>query len=211
MAKAKRSETLRQPGESGMQYASRMARLKQNMRDKAEPLVTPEAEQHGKYVSHGKGKVNLAVSQLEQWKHKSLLNEVQLAGIYYCLRIWQALPPPPQCTGAYGERIGGGSGSYESDGAILRYLEAQQDLKRISGGIGKSGEWEEGYIFLKHYWDVFENILRFDMSIKEASLRMGYSESAGAARCLTIVCYVAEMIADRERLAPYTGIRSANY
>jgi hypothetical protein len=188
-----------------------MARLKQNMRDKAEPLVTPEAEQHGKYVSQGKGKVNLASSPFGSWKARGVFSETQLAGIYYCLRLWQALPPPPQCTGSYGERIGGAGISYESDGAILHYLEAQQDLKRISGGIGKSGEWEQGYVTPKPYWDVFENILRFDMSIEEAALRMGYGSKHGKARCLTVVSFVADIIADRERLAPYTGIRSANY
>jgi hypothetical protein len=199
MAKTKRDPLAKMPNETSLQFQSRLARIRDVARDKSEPLVSEHTEKHGLYIGEGMAKRNVNVSPFTAWRGQNALTETQQAAIHYCIRLWSTHPPMAATTGGYGERIGGSSSSFESDRMVNAYLDAKEDLRRICGGIGKNGEYRSGYI-PSAYWGVFESLMRFDVAIDVVSLQQGFSQRAGPSRCLQIVCFIADIIADKERL-----------
>lgn len=214
-AKNKRKDDpyIRKAGETYLEYQNRIVKMEQAERDKARPLVSAEAEQHGDYrwqtvhqfegggMSRAETKLNVKASPYAMWKAQRMFTETQDAAIKYCMRLWEFLPPLPRCTAAYGETIRGASTGCESEAAANAYLDAKEGLARIIGGVDRNGKEIRGYFSgpLKTYWDVFENCIRFDMPAGVAGSELGYGGRSGKGKAHLIVCFVADVIADKER------------
>ena len=185
--------------ETDAAWRSRLARMDQEERDRSQPLVTLEAQRHGDYgdvtlfeVDERGAPVrvvaqrNRATDPVARWKAKNRLTAAQIAAIDYCERLWKLAGIQQRVTANYGERIYGLSGHSES--RCLNEIEARQDLHRIRGYIPGP------------YWHVFENIARHAMPLGETALTAGYAGPGAEIRAHTVVCFVADLIAMRERL-----------
>jgi hypothetical protein len=178
------------PHETDLQWRGRVAREMANQRDQTRPLVSPFAAQHGEHVPAENGsRLNSGASPLVRWQINKSLTVSQLAAIEMCLRIWKTVGIPSRsCTASYGEQRGGVANLNESEHAIMKHMEARSDLRRI-----------EAY-FPSHYWEIFENCIRFDEPAGIAGSRLGFGDRTAQARAHQVVCLVADMIAVKERI-----------
>lgn len=140
---------------------------------------------------------NHRASPLTRWKLSGDLTEGHLCAIAWCMKRWALLGQQASMTASYGERTSRGTADGESGGMILARMEARDDMQRVCGGIGVSGEYEPGYI-PSAYWRVFENCIRFDEPAGVIGSNLG--RSAPSARALTVVQFVADIIVMREGL-----------
>lgn len=142
--------------------------------------------------------INRGGTPLTRWCNPSdpRLTDVQMTAIRTCLRLWEMVGIRQRTTANYGERIPGG-GNEECRAAS--YLEAKDDLRRIEG-------YFDG---LDTYWTVFENVCRWDEPAGVAGSRLGFSTRSAETRAHQIVCFVADIIASKEGLAPAARIRAA--
>ena len=185
----------RQPGETYWQHQSRLARQRQEERDKAQPIVPPEAMQHGSYErrfvtnvetnTKADTVVNRGGDPISRWEAAGRLSGNQMVAIAHMQRIWRLAGLEQRVTANYGERIGG-MGS--SERVCLSEIEARQDLHRIRG------EYPDAY------FNVFENVCRFGHAAGNAGQALGYGSRSAETRAHQIVCMLADMIFDRERL-----------
>lgn len=200
MAKTKRDPNARQPGENYFAWNSRLARQRQEARDREQPLVTVEAEAHGSYeqdfVTHvetntkAHTKVNRGGTPVERWANAKppKLSESQMVAIATCLRLWRLLGLRTPLTANYGQTIRGAS-VYEMRTATE--MEAREDMDRITGYFPGP---------LKSYWDIFENVCRHGISAGVAGAGLDFGSRSAEVRAHQIVCFVADVIATKERL-----------
>lgn len=198
---ARDTEYIKRPGETSLQYHSRIAEYEQGKRDKEKPLVTPDVAKHGNYVwadihaidergneYKSTTKRNLKASPLAMWRAQGMLTPTQDDAINLCIRLWEFLPPMPATTAQYGERIPSNDSGQESEAAVNAWLDAIADLRRIEGYTPRS------------YWQVFENCLRFDMPAGVAGSDLGFTGRSGRTKAHLTVCFVADIIAMKEGL-----------
>lgn len=140
---------------------------------------------------------NHRASPLTRWKLSGDLTEGHLCAIAWCMKRWALLGHEASMTASYDERTSRGTADGESGGMILARMEARDDMKRVCGGFGPSGEYQLGYILPDH-WRVFENCIRFDQPAGVIGSTLG--KSAPSARALTVVQFVADIIVMREGL-----------
>lgn len=140
---------------------------------------------------------NHRASPLTRWKLSGDLTEGHLCAIAWCMKRWALLGHEASMTASYGERTSRGTADGESGGMILARMEARDEMRRVCGGIGVSGEYEPGYI-PSAYWRIFENCIRFDEPAGVIGSNLG--RSAPSARALTVVQFVADIIVMREGL-----------
>ena len=140
---------------------------------------------------------NHRASPLTRWKLSGDLTEGHLCAIAWCMKRWALLGHEASMTASYDERTSKGTGDGESGGMILARMEARDEMRRVCGGIGVSGEYEPGYI-PSAYWRVFENCIRFDEPAGVIGSNLG--RSAPSARALTVVQFVADIIVMKEGL-----------
>jgi hypothetical protein len=201
---ARDPEYIKRPGETSLQYHSRIAAYEQGKRDKTKPLVTADVEKHGHYVwadihaidergneSKTTTKRNVKVSPLTLWRSQGMLEDWQNEAIDLCLSLWAFMPPMPATTAQYGERISGNDSGQDSEEAANAWIDARDRLKRIEGYFPDR---------LRHYWHVFENCIRHDMPAGVAGGDLGLCGRSGRAKSHVIVCMVADKIADKEKL-----------
>jgi len=198
MSKAKRDPLARQPGETQMEWTMRRARMKAEARNKEDPLVTPEAKRHGDYqqddvmhvetATRAPTYINRGGTPVERWRAAERLDERQLAVIAHCLTLWRLAGVSSRVTALYGERVPGGS----CEDGNLREIDAREDLHRYQGHFPG---------LLQRYWSVFENVCRYDMPAGVAGADTGLDDNRANARALTIVCLVADVLNERERIA----------
>lgn len=141
-------------------------------------------------------KINRGGTPLTRWKAAGSLSDTQQAAIDICLRLWAITGLEQRTTANYGERIPGG-GNEECRAAV--YLDAKDDLAKIEGYFER----------LEPYWNVFVNCIRFDEPAGVAGSRLGFSTRSAETRAHQIVCFVADIIASKEGLAPVARIRAA--
>lgn len=122
---------------------------------------------------------------VERWIASERLEDGQIAAIRLCQRLWSLAGVSQPVTAAYGERIPG-TGNVEL--RAVNEIEAREDLHRI-----------EDY-FPAKYWAIFELVCRFGEPAGVAGSRLGYGDRSGADRAHTVVCFVADKIAEQERL-----------
>lgn len=158
-------------------------------------VITPEQAAKGTYQGHGRRYVNRGGTPVARWVAAGRISDAQALAIQLCLRLWAVAGVSQRTTATYGERLP--PGGHMSEAQALREIEARKDLRRI-----------EGYVPAR-YWEVFENVCRFDEPAGIAGSRLGECDKAAEVAARTIVCFVADVIAMKERLLPTTRIRVA--
>lgn len=189
----------KQRGENNAQWRMRLA-LAGTVQDNAEPRAIPSlyTTQHGDYqdrfvmhaesATRAKALVNRGGDPVSRWVAANKLEPAQMLAIAKLQGIWELIGIKQRVTANYGERIGG-CGDVEY--AAGRKIEAAKDLERI-----------EGYFIapIDNYFAIFENVVRGHYPAGLAGAGEGRSEKAAQARALTIVQFVADIIAMNERL-----------
>jgi hypothetical protein len=172
--------------------------MKANARSKEDPIVPIEAEAHGDYrndfVTHVETgtkaytKLNRGGSPVDRWMASGKLTEAQVAVIQWCYARWELSGLKQRVTANYGERVPG-EGSNEL--RVAEKLAARADLYRVM----------DYFPFpLDAYWNVFENVCRFDMPAGVAGLALSQSSRSADARAHQVVCFVADYIGSKERI-----------
>ena len=154
----------------------------------AEPLVNEFAARHGDYARDGRSgrsaiMRNRGGTSVDRWEAKGLLSETQLAAIAHMQRLWQIVDAGPRLAMNWEQSIFGCSG----DGNLAE-IQAREDLQRIRSG------------FPSAYWDVFENVVRFDEPAGIAGSRLASVSRSAAEGARLVVCLIADTIYLRERL-----------
>jgi hypothetical protein len=112
-----------------------------------------------------------------------------MLAIRTCFRLWGILGTEARTTAAYGEQFGVCENEESEHIAAIR-LDAKEDLTRIRGYFRGLDSW----------WQIFENVCRFDEPAGMAGSRLGFGARSSEDRAHTTVCFVADIIATRERL-----------
>ncbi len=173
-----------------------MARPKRKKQPAPEPMDTPtqaQLEKGGyerKFVTHVETNTRSMAfisshDPVERWLDGGRLTSTQFAAIALLRRLWAFCGVSQRVTANYGERIAG-SGSVEY--RAINEIEARDDLHRIQDYVPKP------------YFDVFENVCRHGMPAGVAGAALGFGTRSGDVRAHQIVCFVADIVAMRERL-----------
>lgn len=178
-----------------------MARKNRNARrkfDVIEQLDAPPPEQIARgtfqrdYVMDDNGLKAMAYRNtghdpVARWLASDKLDQRQKAAIDVVRRLWDIVGIRQKITASYGERVGGG-GCVELHAALV--LDAMKDLERI-----------EGYFTgLRQWWTIFEAVCRFGEPAGQAGMALGFAPKTAQTRALTVVCFISDIIAERERL-----------
>lgn len=186
--------------ETNTQWKMRVALSKAMAKDEDRPgKVNPFASQHGQYVerflTHGEENVRAKVAinrggtPVCRWEAAGKLSQTQLLAIGHMAALWAAVEAPAAVTARYGAHSAKGTGSAEM--AAARIIEAREDLNRAKDYfVGP----------LKAYFDVFEDVVRYGIAAGTAAAADGYSDRSAQERACTIVQFVADIIAMKERL-----------
>lgn len=129
--------------------------------------------------------INRGGTPVMRWIEDGKLSDTQQRAIAHCLYLWRMCGLEQRTTASYGERIlTTGDSEYRASSEI----EARHDLHRI-----------RGYIPAK-YWDVYENVVRFDEPAGVAGSKLGLVSRSACDRAHQVVCFVADIIHMNERL-----------
>jgi len=148
-------------------------------------VITPEMRAKGTY--QGERRIVNNHDPVARWIATNRLEPHQIAVIERCRTLWERSGVKQHVTASYGQRIPS-TGSAELRTA--REIEARKDLRRIMGYFAGLMRW----------WDVFENVCRFGMNAGVAGSELGFGTRGGADRAHTVVCFVADKIAEQERM-----------
>ena len=153
----------------------------------ADPLqgsVNAFAAGQGDYERYNGRTVNRGGTPIARWKKAGLLSQTQEAAILHCIRLWELTNTSGRLVANLDRTVFGCPGDGHS-----AEIEARDDLHRIKSG------------FPLPYWDVFENVCRFDEPAGVAGSRLAEDDVTRRTMARTIVCMVADMIYMRERLS----------
>jgi hypothetical protein len=139
--------------------------------------------QHGDYQRDGnRGTINRGGTPIARWARDGQLSETQAAAIHRCLFLW--------------ERAG-------------RHTGLVQDLLKVIGQQPSSG-WAQQEaldelmalkaIVPRKYWEVFENVVRFDEPAGLAGSALANNSRSAIDAAKLCVLFVADMLAQRWRL-----------
>jgi hypothetical protein len=152
------------------------------------------ARQHGAYERvhgiDGTGMVNMRPhinrggTPIARWRAAHLLTDSQNAAIDHCVRHWEVMGLSGSLVANLDRTV---FGQVQTDG--LREHEALTDMHRI-----------QGYFPVK-YWSIFESVCRFDEPAGFVGSRLTEVRDEQAATCRTVVQFVADVIAWKERLS----------
>jgi hypothetical protein len=146
------------------------------------PLVSAYAEQHGDYEKNLRFVRNRGGTAVDRWTKAGALSDSQLAGILHCQTLWAKLGS--QSVVIDFERVRG-----LPHGEGYSQHEALAEIHRIKSAYPLA------------YWDVFERVCRFDEPAGTAGSRLSNIKRSAEIAARTIVCFIADMIATRERLS----------
>lgn len=150
-------------------------------------IITPEQRAKGIYDCKKRPVVNRGGDPVQRWTWGGRLSDRQKLAIEVCIRLWEKAGLKQRITQKYGTRVP----SAASDWVELRAhdeIEARAHLYRLQGLIPDM------------YWDVFENVCRHGEPAGVAGSRLGWGSRSAQERAHTIVCVVADIIANSERL-----------
>jgi hypothetical protein len=146
--------------------------------------VNDHARQHGIYERDGnRGTINRGGTPIARWTRDGLLSESQIAAIEYCIKLW--------------DRAG------KQNGLV-------QDLLKVVGQQPSSGWAQQDALdelkrfreqVPRRYWDVFENVCRFDEPAGVAGSKLTLNADAQTHAARLCVCFVADLIAMWKRLS----------
>jgi hypothetical protein len=132
--------------------------------------------------------VNHGGSPVTRWRANKMLEPAHEAAIAYCTRIWDLIGISQSTTARYDEPSAKAHDAGDSGKRILSKMDADSDLARIKSYIPEP------------YWRVFENCVRFDEPTGVLGSRFTSPSKTEKTRAHTIVCFVGDIIAQRERL-----------
>lgn len=188
-----RRKATRKP-ETALERLSRLARERLLIQDTNAPLVNEFAAAQGDYgngltlAPDVKGAQRLTVTvnrggtAVDRWERDELLSETQMAAIRYCRALWHNAQTERGVV-ANLHRIGGIS--HYDDWAQIEALNELAWLRKSTPD---------------RYWDVFENVCRFDMSAGIAGSNLTVNRDAQTTAARLIVCFVADLVAMWRRL-----------
>jgi hypothetical protein len=156
------------PDETFLQWQSRLAAQRDLEASRKQPLVTPEAAQHGNYQDgytevngqRASVKINRGGSTIQRWMNDpKTFDDGERAAIRYCQKLWAWL-------------------DYHGRGIVF-----------VDNGMDGMAEHEalaELATFKRRvpirYWDTYENVCRFELAAERRDTR-------------TVVAFVASLIA----------------
>lgn len=146
-------------------------------------VITPEQRAKGTY--EGERRIVNNHDPVQRWISAQKLTESQQHAIGYVRRLWDIAGLERPVTANYGI-VRQGAGCAERRAAIE--IDARQDLHRLQDYVPSQ------------YWSVFELVCRFGEPAGVAGSTMGAGGKAAQARAHTIVCFVADIVAMKERL-----------
>ena len=154
---------------------------REQLEELAAPLVNRFAEQHGDFSRNLRFVANNGSTTIDRWKASKSLSDSQQAAILHCQRMWAKLGS--QSLVVDFERV---RGLGHGDGYSQH--EAFAEIARIESA------------FPRDYWAVFEGVCRHDLPAGVAGSRMATNKRSSIDAARIIVCFVADLIAMRERL-----------
>lgn len=169
--------------ETPLERASRFAREREANEQAQAPLVNTYASQHGVYERNLKFVVNRGGTPIARWKACGSLDDHEIAAIEHCWNLWGRAGSQSGLVMDLNKIPGmpGGDG--------MAQHEALSDLHRIKG------------YFPAKWWDIFENVCRFDEPAGVAGSKLANNKDEHVAAARTAVKFVASMIAWKERLS----------
>lgn len=197
MGKPKNDPNARKNGESFFAWQHRLAEARAANENAGKPIVTPEAQRHGDYQSElivdpESGKrdsvrtmVNRGGTPICRWIAQKRLSETQKLACLYMTRQWEVSGLRTALTASYGERIPGAGNSEELS---VKVMEAADAIARAKSYVPRA------------YYDVFENVVRFGIAAGTAGEALGHASRNAKHSAYLTVCFVADVIAMRERL-----------
>jgi hypothetical protein len=147
-----------------------------------EPLVNTYAEQHGDYDRNLRFVINRGGTTVDRWIKSGDLTMNQQAAINHVQGLWNVIGSTARLVANLDRTVFGSPGE-----GHIREIEAREDLARFKALFGS-------------YWDVFENVCRFDMAAGVAGRTVRSGDRASTA-ALAIVKLIADMIYTHERLS----------
>lgn len=127
----------------------------------------------------------VATEPVERWHKEGRLSDTQYAAIALVRALWRLAGVSQRVTANYGERMPPGT---TNEWLAVQEIEAREDLHRIQA-------W-----FPRHYWEMFEAVCRFDEPAGTAGSRLGWGTRSARDRAHTVVCFIADYIASKERV-----------
>lgn len=146
-------------------------------------VITPEQRAKGTYT--GERRIVNNHDPVQRWIASGRLSDTQQLAIAHVRRLWEIAGLERSITANYGMVIVG-TGCSERRAAIE--IDAREDLHRVQDYIPP------------RYWSVFEMVCRFGEPAGVAGSDLGAGGKAAQGRAHTIVCFVADIIAMKERL-----------
>ena len=129
--------------------------------------------------------INRGGTPVMRWWNADKLSRRQMQAIEWVQRLWHIAGTYQATTASYGERI---PMTGCADLAATKWLAADGELSRIKGYVSRNA------------WRVFENVCRFGHTAGTAGELLGYGSRSAEVRAHTLVCEVADMICERERI-----------
>lgn len=152
--------------------------------DNIAPLINEFAARQGDYERNLRSVVNRGGTPIARWNKAQMLSPSQNAAIDHCIGLWDAISSSGKLVANLDRTVFGCPG----DGHP-REIEARSDLLRLKNHVGHK------------YWDVFENVVRFDEPAGLAGSRLqAPAQKREYAACL-VVQFVADIITMKERLS----------
>lgn len=146
-------------------------------------VITPEQRAKGTYS--GERRIVNNHDPVMRWIALGRLSESQQHAIGYVRRLWEIAGLERSLTANY-EGLARGGGCAERRASIE--IDAREDLHRVQDYIPPQ------------YWSVFELVCRFGEPAGVAGSTLGFGDRSAQDRAHTIVCFVADLIAMKERL-----------
>lgn len=168
----------------------------QRMHDRARaegeaiPVVNDFARQHGDYEKQGEYgdarhvMVNTSGNPVARWRKAGLVTASQDAAIEHCIHLWEKIETSSRMVANLDRTVFGSHG----DGHP-KEVEARADLQRLKSHVGQK------------YWDIFENVVRFDEPAGVAGSRLEKNTRNRETAARSCVLFVADIIAMREHLS----------
>lgn len=148
------------------------------------PLVNDYAAQHGQYDRNLRVVINRGGTPVARWQTAGLLSVSQNAAIAHCIALWDAIGTSGGLVANLDRTVFGSPGE-----GSMREIEARDNLHRIKGYVPDK------------YYDVFENVCRFDEPAGYAGSRLTECQNDAVATARTVVQFVADVISMKERLS----------
>lgn len=186
---ARDPEYIKRAGETSLQYHSRIATHEQSARDRTRPIISPFAEQHGKYVdvfvhhdeTGSKTQTKRVSNTLEKWIDEGGIGfeSGAVAFIRKCQAHWETIGNP-KVTANYGERIHGDQGNG------MAAHEARSELNYYQKELNAPP-----------YWRIFENVVRHNQPAGIAGSDLATNPASRIASAKVVVGTVASVMASK--------------